>query len=200
MDLREIFLSEQAPYSGTSKRDKFLSRVFGIFNEEIVRIWCSNKNSPFIDLGRPTVYDPGGNRYTLDFLLENEKGEKFVGEMKCEIEYQKYRYFTLGSVKQLEHHRTKRAFQMWLDIASGPDLYTVRCSREDVKVAGSALIWGRVTAEGAESVRETYGISHVISAEAIIADLIAWRDESYLKLVDNHSNWTQQLYSGLKGE
>ena len=36
-------------------RGKYLSRVFGIFSEEIVRIWAADPRAPFEDLGRPTL-------------------------------------------------------------------------------------------------------------------------------------------------
>jgi hypothetical protein len=41
--------------SSSSARDKFLSRLFGIFSEEIVRIWCRAPDAPYEDLGRPTI-------------------------------------------------------------------------------------------------------------------------------------------------
>ena len=40
----------------TLNHDNFISRIFGIFNEEIVRIWCGNPNSSYEDLGRPSLY------------------------------------------------------------------------------------------------------------------------------------------------
>ena len=53
-------------------RDKFLSRMFGIFSEEIVRTWCDNLKSLYEDLGRPTLKNnnnSGGRGWTLDFTL-----------------------------------------------------------------------------------------------------------------------------------
>ena len=197
MDIREVFISEAMPYRGRSKRDKFLSRIFGIFNEDIVRIWCKNNNSPFIDLGRPTVYDADGKYYTLDFLLKCNSGHIFLGEMKCEIEYQKYRYLTLNEAGQLDHHRKKRAFQLLLEIATAPHQYKIKCGGNDIEVNGSALIWGRVSPEGETSVKTNSGISHVLSTEAIIGDLIDWKDEDYFKLIGSHFGWCNELFSGL---
>ena len=36
-------------------RAKFLSRVFGVFSEELVRIWANDSRAPYANLGRPTL-------------------------------------------------------------------------------------------------------------------------------------------------
>jgi len=198
MNFEELFISESIPYKGRSKRDKFLSRIFGIFNEEIIRIWCENSSSPFIDLGRPTVYDNDGKHYTLDFLLQDEYGNTFLTEMKCEIEYQKYKYLTLSKVGQLKHHTSKRAFQLFLEIASNPSLYKIKCNSEIIKVSGSALVWGRVSDEGNKAISHEFSLSHVLSTESVVHDLVKWQDSNYLDLIEKHELWCQQLFSGLK--
>mgnify|MGYP000523508818 CR=1 FL=1 len=73
-------------------RGKYLSRVFGIFSEEIVRIWAADPRAPFEDLGRPTLRVDGEDGYsTLDFTLRSRDTELiFPAELKCEIEYQGY--------------------------------------------------------------------------------------------------------------
>lgn len=54
---------------GPDARGSFLSRVFGIFNEEIIRIWARDDKSPYDSHERtPTLYD-GNRNYTLDFLF-----------------------------------------------------------------------------------------------------------------------------------
>ena len=117
-------------------------------NEEIIKIWCENSKSPFSNVGRPTIYDKDGRYYTLDFLLKDEKGNLFVTEMKCEIEYQKYKNLTLSNSKQLNHHRTKRAFQLFLENAVSPNKHSVKVKGEPFRVSGSALVWGRTSSEG----------------------------------------------------
>lgn len=98
-DLSEIFKD------GPHEKGSFLSRVFGIFNEEIVRIWARDSRSPYnIHESRPTLYDQDNKPYTLDFLFEQD-GKFYVSEMKCEIQYNNYRYWRLESPKQLEHHK-----------------------------------------------------------------------------------------------
>ena len=74
-------------------RGNFLARVFGIFNEEIIRIWCRSESSPYKDKGRPTIYKDTNKRgSTLDFTLENTKtNEIYIAEMKCWIAYNNYK-------------------------------------------------------------------------------------------------------------
>ena len=172
MNFNDLFVSEGKPYEGKSVRDKFLSRIFGIFNEEIIRIWCENKKSPFIDAGRPTLYDSDGRHYTLDFLLKDQEGALFVTEMKCEIEYQKYKNLTLSDSKQFKHHRKKRAFQLFLENAVSPNKYSVKVKGEAVEVNGSALVWGRTSREGIANIKNKFSISHVISTEKVVEDLL----------------------------
>ena len=198
MNFEKLFISENVPYKGKSKRDKFLSRIFAIFNEEIIRIWCENKNSPFIDLGRPTVYDNDGKHYTLDFLLQDNKGNIFLTEMKCEIEYQKYKYLTLSKTEQLKHHTAKRAFQLFLEIATKQDSYKIKCNSELVKVSGSALVWGKVSSGDSKTVSRDLSLSHIISTESVVSDLVEWQDQNYLDLIEKHELWCHQLFTGLK--
>jgi hypothetical protein len=70
--------------SSNSPRDKYLSRLFGLFNEDVVRHWCGLPETPYTDLGRPTLKVPGEVRgYTLDFSLQHEVScQVSVSEMK----------------------------------------------------------------------------------------------------------------------
>lgn len=202
LNFEDTFISESKPYKGHSKRDKFLSRVFGIFSEEIIRIWCASEKSPFVDLGRPTIYDSDGKGYTLDFLLEDKNGRVFVTEMKCEIEYQKYKYLCLGSSSQLEHHCGKRAFTLFLELSSEPQKYQVKCKPNHTtpKVAGTALVWGKVSDEGRSVVQKQHHISYVISLESVINDLQNWGDDEYLNFIQEYRGWSEELYGGLLGK
>lgn len=85
----QIFDIQRADRSNNTIRDKYLSRVFGIFNEEFVRIWSRSDVSPYEDLGRPTIYDNDNSDRgsTLDFTLKDKTTSKiYVAEMKCEIQ------------------------------------------------------------------------------------------------------------------
>ncbi len=77
------------------ERAKFLSRLFGILSEQIVSLWTSDERVPYLDLDRPTIKTSDNNRgHALDFALqERSSGNIYVSEMKCEIEYQNFRYF-----------------------------------------------------------------------------------------------------------
>jgi hypothetical protein len=98
---------EEVFHSDEPARDKYLSRLFALFNEQIVRLWCARTETPYTDLGRPTLYfaDPV-RRYTLDFTLRNSTGQTYVGELKCELEYDRYRYLRLTEPQQLYHHKS----------------------------------------------------------------------------------------------
>ena len=180
-------------------RDKFLSRLFGIFSEEIVICWTKDNQSPYKDLDRPTVKLAGEQRgCTLDFTLESKSdGQAYITEMKCELEYLDYQFLTLKSPKDLEHH-SNRAFQRFLDAAENPSQYTTTVHGKPKLISGSILVWGRCTEQGRSSVIATYGLHDVLSLEAIIADLIAWQNNDFVKLLDEYQQWTDYLFSGLR--
>src|SRR5262249_45358630 len=107
-------------------RDEFLSRLFGIFSEEVVRHWCADERSPFENLGRPTIWPSGAARgHTLDFTFRAREGSHaagtYVGELKCELEFEGYRYLRLTSPDQLAHHGSA-AFLAFLQVAKDPEL------------------------------------------------------------------------------
>ncbi len=88
------------------QRDKFLSRLPGIFSEEVVHHWCQCSQSTYENLGRPTLRPLDKNkRYTLDFTLRKRtSSERFVAEMKCWPEYENYYYLRITS-SNLRLHR-----------------------------------------------------------------------------------------------
>ena len=149
---------------GPDHRAKFLSRVFGIFSENIVRLWSESPGAPYENLGRPTVRCDGeATRSTLDFTLRNKESTKaYVAEMKCEIEYENFRYFVLTSPEQLKHHMKKPAFRSFLRAACEPSAARVtvpiprRSVRRSVPVDGAILIWGAATPRGCADVREKF--------------------------------------------
>ncbi len=65
--------------SDIQARDKFFSRLFGIFNEEIVRCWGKAPQAPYEEIGRPTVKSIGAKRgYTLDFTFRSKSEDLFT--------------------------------------------------------------------------------------------------------------------------
>ena len=85
-------------------QDNFRSRLFGMFSEDIVRIWSRDGRAPYEDLGRPTLWKPGEQRgATLDFTLERRSDQRrFVVEQKVELAFENYRYLRLIEPEPVE--------------------------------------------------------------------------------------------------
>jgi hypothetical protein len=187
---------EQVFSSRDRARDNFLSRVFGIFNEEIVRTWCANRNSPFVDLGRPTIHTPAGRWHTLDFTLRDVEGRTFVSEMKCELAYEGYRYLRLTGTAQLDHHKGD-AFLRFLQLATPTHDLVVKVGGVPVSVDGVILVWGATTPAGVESVTRVRGIADVLSVEEMLNDLRRWEDPSWRQRVHQLRGWCAELFDFL---
>jgi len=188
--------------SSSGPQDRFLSRLFGIFSEEIIReVWCKEPWSPYRYLGRPTLELPGHRcRHTLDFTLESrEDGRVYVAEQKCELQFQSYRYLTLREPSQLDHH-TGEAFRRFLDFARNPARYSVSAEGKSVSPKGAILVWGSVTEEGRASVLRETGLADVLSLEQIINDLLAKDSQGYLGLIEQKATWCRYLFDGLRGK
>lgn len=184
--------------SNIPARDKFFSRVFGIFNEEIVRCWGRSPQAPYEELGRPTIKPVGAKRgYTLDFTFRSKNdGLVYIAEMKCELEYENYRYLTLESPSQLDHH-SKEAFRIFLDAPQNMSQYAVTVKGRSQTINGSILVWGRYTEQGRASVIVQHGFSDILSLEVIINDLMAWRNQAYTELIRQYERWCGELFTGL---
>ena len=191
---------------GAGDRAKFLSRVFGIFSENIVRRWSASAGAPYKNLGRPTVrFDGEATRSTLDFTLRHKESTKtYVAEMKCEIEYEKFKYFVLTSPEQLDHHTTKPAFRSFLRAAREPSAarVTVKCRRSvrlpvPVAVDGAILIWGAATPMGCADVRENFKLADVLTVESMVDDLTRWDDKKYVAMLEDRRKWLNEMFYGL---
>ena len=193
ISFQNLFQSKDRP------RDKFISRLFGIFNEEIVRCWCQDNQAPYRDLGRPTIKSTGNLRgFTLDFAFQAKNDNAvYVGEMKCELEYENYRYLTLESPAQLDHHK-KEAFRLFLDTAQNPQQQVATIGGKPQSVNGSILVWGRCTESGRASVIAKHGLHDVLSLESIINDLMAWKNKDFIDLLDKYQTWSSELFTGLR--
>jgi hypothetical protein len=184
--------------SDTAARDKFFSRLFGIFNEEIVRCWGKAPQAPYEDLGRPTIKPLGAKRgYTLDFTFRSKSdGRIYIAEMKCELEYENYRYLTLESPSQLDHHG-KDAFRIFLDAARNTRGYCVTVKGRPQTINGSILIWGRYTEQGRTSVIAQHGFADILSLEAIIHELLVWQNQDYADLIQKYETWCGEFFAAL---
>lgn len=181
-----------------NKRAKYLSRLFGIFSEKIVDVWARDERAPYEGLGRPTLRFPGDVRgHTLDFTFRHKgSGQIFAAEMKCEIEYQNYRYFVLDNARQLDHH-IKPAFEAFLKAAKAPELASVQVKRKPICIDGAVLVWGSVEAHAAEQIKAEVGLHEILSIENICRDLATWENEEYLELIETYRSWSNQLFDGL---
>lgn len=181
-------------------RGAFLSRVFAFFSEEIVRHWARCEHAPYRDLGRPVVWDHSGSKYhVLDFTLERlSDGARFVTELKCEIEFERYRYLTLTDPGQLEHHTRNAAFQKLLRAASDPGAQRVTIRGREIQVQGAVLVWGVVTDDGRMSVRDAYGFVDVLSVDQMLKDLSEWQPQEWADWVGRRQQWTDELFEWLR--
>ena len=190
--LEDVFVS------GNPARDKFLARLFGLFNEEVVRHWCRCPGAAYEDLGRPTLRGAGEHRgHTLDFTLRHRAtGNLYVAEMKCELELDHYRYLRLTDAGQIRHHRGV-AFQKFLQLARQPDALAVRVGGRPVRVRGAILIWGAVDPDGRAAAMAEYGFADVLSVEAMLADLRRWRPAPWRERVGELERWSSELFRSL---
>ncbi len=182
-------------------RGKFLSRVFGIFNEELVRLWAADERCRYRDIGRPTVFNASdGKGFTLDFLFEDRVTHKhFIVEMKCEIEFQGYRFMTLRDPKQLDHHK-KPAFDLFRSLARDPQSCRVQVHREPIEVDGAILIWVDVKENGRSAIISTFGFHDVVGMNRIVEDLWIWRPEPFVSFIQSLSNWSDELFGFIDGK
>lgn len=119
-----------------------------------------------------------------------------MAELKCELEFQGYRYLRLVSSSQLKHH-TGRAFTRFLDLAKNPDRYTATVNGKVIPIVGAILIWGSITPQGRASVISDKGLAEVLSLEEITNDLLNRGNGTYTDLIQHRVNWCQHLFSGL---
>lgn len=189
-----IFRQPDAPVA----RGKYLSRVFGIFSEEIVRMWASDHRCSYEDLGRPTLRKRGEKSgSTLDFTLRHKAtGKSYVAELKCEIEYQNYKYLVLSDIKQLAHHN-KAAFFALLDAATRSPEQQTFIGGKEIEISGAILIWGAATPKGRGAVIDAYGFYEVLTMAEIIHDLQGWGHEPYRKLVEDRRSWACEMFESL---
>lgn len=184
-----------------SARDNFLARLFGMFAEEPVRIWCRGDGSQYLDLGRPTIKKPNETRgATLDFTLQSRTtGKVFVAELKCELAFGNYGYLVLNSIAQIKRHvnDNKEAFRRFIDCSINAQSYIVSVSGRPVQIAGSILVWGSVSDEGRQAVIREYGFADVLSVEEIIRELLQNNNEEYKLFLEQRRNWCEELFRGL---
>jgi hypothetical protein len=192
MNLEELFRTEN------SIRHKFLSRLFGLFSENLVRIWCRTAHSPYEDLRRPVLTRVGTDKgYALDFTLRSKQTSKtYIAEPKSWMEYENYRYLTLFSSTQL-YSMGNTAFEVFLEMARQPSLYPVRVNGNPVSLSGSILIWGRVHRDSIEQIKADTGIADLISQENTIGQLVQSGNEEFTSFIQERARWSSELFQSL---
>lgn len=179
-------------------RDNFLSRLFGMFSEDIVRYWAAHEEAAYRHLGRPTLW-ADGQFATLDFALQSRSDQRiYVAEQKAELAFEGYRYLRLTDAQQVAHHTQMRAFAWLLDAARDPAARVAKVAAKPVSVAGAILIWGAATPEGCAAVKATYGFADVLSLEDMLGDLRTWEDEAWTARLATLESWSCSLFRALR--
>jgi hypothetical protein len=191
---------EEFFHSTVPARDKFLSRLFGLFSEDVVRHWCGHPEARYEDLGRPTLRFPSEARgLTLDFTFRDRRtGRSFAGELKCELEWGSYSFLRLSDPAQLSHHRNP-AFQKFLSLAKEPGASSVTVSGKPMVVDGAVLVWGATTPAGCEAVKSLFGFVDVLSVEEMLSDLDRWRPVAWSARIQEIGSWCAELVRFLAG-
>ena len=120
----------------------------------------------------------------------------FASEMKCEIEYQNFRYFVLEASHQLDHHQ-KDAFNAFLRSARSPEQYIVSIKGQPVKIDGAILVWGAVNPQAKREIALEKGFHDILSIEEICHDLVDWQNPEYLEMIERYRTWSNRLFDGL---
>lgn len=181
--------------TGEPGRGAYLSRLFAFFSEEVVRHWTVDDRAPYRDLGHPTVWDQANTRHTLDFTLEGRAdGRRFIAELKCEIQFENYRYMTLSGPGQVEHHESGAAFTKLTRMARDPRSHRVTINGKEQAIAGAILIWGVITPDGRRAVMDHYGFADVLGIEDMLVDLAQWKPAAWAEWVRRRQQWSDELF------
>jgi len=183
-------------------RDKYLARLFGLFNEEVVQNWCACPTAPYENLGRPTLWISGKRGSTLDFTLRlRDTGEIFIAEMKCWLEFDNYRYLRLVDSVQLQRIVNQKlagsAFQEFLQLAQNPTIFDVRVGSHPLPnlVCGAILIWGATSDSGRKAVIADYNFADVLSVETMLDDLHIWMPTRWTERINQLRQWSEELFA-----
>ena len=183
------------------KRDKFISRFFGIFSEEIANIYFCSPYSEYTNLGRPNI-SINNKQYILDFTLKNKNnGKIYICEMKCEMQYMNYKRLELNDVSQIHSHK-KEAFKVFLDIAKNAENYVIKIGKDMINANGIILLWGKITrkTEKIKYIKEYFNISDILSLEDMINIMNNKNYKEYLVFLDEKKIWVNSFFDSiLKG-
>jgi hypothetical protein len=125
---------------------------------------------------RPTVvWGDDGKYHVLDFTFQRRSdGARFLAEMKCEIEFEGYKYPTLTGLDQVAHHQGSAAFTKFLRLARDPGAHSVTIGGKPADINGSILVWGVVPSDRRQAVKDHYGVADVLGVEDLLENLGRW--------------------------
>ena len=182
MELQKIFKNAD------EKQNNLLTRVFGIFSEEIINCWLAYPDCEYKNLGRPSIYKKNERPSTLDFLFEKKKGTNkgalYIVEQKCLFSYNKGNLLcmTETNLEHFEKWSTQKAkySKAWKDFR---EIHSY-LKNEDVvikwkgstpeltkKVVGNILIWGKWMDNTKHADPK---IDKIISMESIMNEMNEW--------------------------
>lgn len=188
-----------------AKKASFLSRVFGIFREEIVKYWVDNDQCEYEDLGRPTIIKKSdGGKVTLDYTFK--KGETvFIVEQKNFYGYSNGRLAEISTsetfieaFEQWSKSKAKQTLAWDYFLNFDPNNYIVQVNKQETLVDGRILIWADYTNEGKQMLMEKLNLKDIISVNEILNDLRKWGDKKYLEFITSREKWVMELFNGLR--
>ncbi|MTH66747.1 hypothetical protein [Paracoccus shanxieyensis] len=122
----------------------------------------------------------------------------FVSEMKCEIEFQNFKFFTLDGIAHLDHHTKPAFFELLKCTKPEPEDYCV-VKGNKLRYDGAVLIWGTVDPDARQTVMLEKGFHDILGIDDICRDLAEWSCPKYQAFLDQRRAWCDQLFNGLSG-
>ena len=189
-----------------STKTNFLSRILGVFSENIVDFWLENEKCPYRSLGRPSLYSVDNKKLaTLDFTFQNKSDNKnYIVEQKCFFGFKNGKLCSMSTyeifIKEFEKWSTAKANSTpaWKYFSNfSKERYDVKVKTKKIETEGTILLWASCEKEGAEKFQEELGISKIIGVDSIISDLKQWEDNNYSKFIDTRKNWIIELLDNL---
>jgi len=181
----------------SSEEQNFFSRLFGLFYEKIVPIWCNiNKEYEYIE-GRPSLYNLK-NQYlhrTYDFVFK--KNEKlFLVEQKNWIAYENFKFLEINknNLKKIKHHLDKD--EELNKFCSDPKNYIVKVNQEKKEIQGVIFIWPRVSINDLEYCKKELKVYDILSFEEMIKEIK--HEKAFIGLIEKYQNWCNDFFDRLK--
>ena len=134
-------------------------------------------------------------------MRERNTDKLYIAEMKCELEYERYRYLRLDSPKQVRHHeKNGMAFRKFLEVARNPTSVAVTVNQKPVEISGSVLVWGAATPKGVEAVVRKYDLHDLLTIEDMLPQLRANPPAEWSERIKDLRAWSMELFDFLLPE